>query len=88
MRRDRATLGQRLACLRQARDRSPAGRELAKWLLQHKPALLNYLGLQRADGFTRLNRLRGEAQHNTVTQADARLVFEDAAGLLQRIVSR
>ena len=84
---DRATLGQMLVCLRQAKDRSPAGRALAEWLRQHKPKLLNYLGLQTNDELTRFNQLRGDAQHGTVTQAEARQVFEDAVGLLQHIVS-
>ena len=83
---DRATLGQMLVCLRQAKDRSPAGRALAEWLRQHRPKVLNHLGLHTNDELARLNQLRGAAQHDTVTQAEARQVFEDAAGLLQHIV--
>lgn len=82
-----ATLGNLMHCLINAKyPPLPVGRSFSAWLQQHKQPLFDYICRRNVD-LLRLATLRGAAQHGTVTQAEARQVFEDAASLLQRIVS-
>jgi len=82
-----ATLGNLLHCLMNAKyPPLPVARGFSAWLQQHKKPLFEYICRRDVD-LLRLAKLRGAAQHNTVTQAEARQVFQDAAALLQHIVS-
>lgn len=81
-----ATLGNLLHCLMNAKyPPLPVGRSFSAWLQQHKRPLFDYICRRDVD-LLRLAKLRGAAQHDTVTLAEARQVFEDAVGLLQHIV--
>jgi tetratricopeptide (TPR) repeat protein len=82
-----ATLGNLMHCLVNAKyPPLPVGRSFSAWLQQHRKSLFEYICRRDVD-LLRLAKLRGAAQHDTVTQAEARQVFEDAAGLLQHLVS-
>jgi hypothetical protein len=82
-----ATLGNLMHCLVNAKyPPLPVGRSFSAWLQQHKKPLFAYICRRDVD-LLRLATLRGAAQHDTVTRAEARQVFEDAAGVLQHIVS-
>lgn len=81
---DRGTLGQLLdALLAGARPMNAAARELSVMLSAGRPQFLGYLRAKSPEELKRLSKLRNRAQHeSTVTESDARLVFDEATKLL------
>lgn len=84
-----ATLGQMIECLLQTREPAHStAKQLSGWLTTELPRLrdqIRKIPQQRLLGFA---RLRGQAQHDSVTESETREVFFVAVQLLDAIAGR
>jgi hypothetical protein len=82
-----ATLGQMVNCLLQTREQpiQEVAQQLAKWLTTNLPQFREHLRRTPARRLLRMAGLRGEAQHGSVTEAETREVFWQAADLLKAL---
>ncbi len=83
----RGMLGELIECLLQARiPQSVAAKALREWVDAHCRRLLPFLTKTDPKRLLELARLRGEAQHGSVTETQTRFVFEVAQALLAAAV--
>lgn len=86
----KAALGQMIRCLDEVIQKVPHPHptlvEVKKWMGTNSPAFLEYLESHSSD-LRRLATLRGEAQHSTVTESEARTLFKIAACALDTLTA-
>lgn len=78
--RGKGTLGESLHCLLQSNlgNHRPA-KLLASWLRTNTPKFAGFVARMRYQAVEPLWRLRGEAQHGSVDETEARRVYELAS---------
>jgi hypothetical protein len=82
----RGMLGQMIECLLQTRVRNHStAKQLSEWLTVNRPRLRERIHKTRPSRLRKLARLRGQAQHGSVTEAETREVFVVASDLLSAI---
>src|SRR5206468_3807649 len=78
----RGMLGQMIECLLQTRNPNhTAAKELSEWLRLHHRHFFFFLTSPAAKRLYDLARLRGLAQHESVTEEQARQVYDEAVRL-------
>jgi hypothetical protein len=65
----------------------PMATQLAEWLGEHNPTFRSFVTNPAAKRLHELSRLRGQAQHDSVSEAEARQVYEDATRLFEALLS-
>jgi hypothetical protein len=84
-----ATLGQMVECLLQTRNPTHStAKHLSAWLTTELPRLGNQIGKTPPQRLLGLARLRGRAQHDSVTESETREVFLVAVQILEAIAGR
>jgi hypothetical protein len=79
----RGMLGEMIDCLLQTRvPNNAAAKQLSDWLTMNLPRLRDHIRKAPSSRLFKLARLRGQAQHESVTEAETREVFVEAGGLL------
>lgn len=85
----RGMLGQMIECLLQARQPNHStAKQLSEWLAVNLPGLRDHIRTTPPARLLKLAKLRGQAQHESVSETDTRQVFHEAEDLLNAMVGK
>ena len=80
----KGTLGQLIECMLQARfPNHQSAKQLAAWLDENKPSFKKYLSRTPPQRLLAFNKLRGQAQHDAISENEARKIYSEAIELLK-----
>jgi len=85
----RGMLGEMIECLLQSRQPNhQTAKQLSAWLTANRPGLREHIRKARPRQLLQLAKLRGQAQHASVTESETRELFVEAADMLRAIAGR